>query len=156
MTSRRISRHKAVRSGFIVCNKGQHHDDPTNPVAYTELHTSDPARARAFTPSCSAGKARSSRLDGPYTMFSRSAGMTPNRDGIPVGRVPTSTLRTFQPRPLAPKCFEYSVAIQRHFQRGTRSTGASPAFGRRSDHLPTLPAGASGTVGPVMPTACCY
>jgi predicted enzyme related to lactoylglutathione lyase len=63
---------------------------PTNPVAYTELHTSDPARARAFYTELFGWKADEQPTPmGPYTMFQDLlAGMTGSRDGIPVGWVP--------------------------------------------------------------------
>jgi predicted enzyme related to lactoylglutathione lyase len=63
---------------------------PTNPVAYTELHTSDPARARAFYGELFGWKSEEEQTPmGPYTMFQGVlAGLTAPRDGLPVGWVP--------------------------------------------------------------------
>jgi predicted enzyme related to lactoylglutathione lyase len=61
-----------------------------NPVGYTELHTSDPKKARAFYTELFGWKADEQPTPmGPYTMFQDTlAGLTASRDGIPVGWVP--------------------------------------------------------------------
>jgi predicted enzyme related to lactoylglutathione lyase len=63
---------------------------PSNPVGYSELHTNDPARARAFYSELFGWKGDEQPTPmGPYTMFQDLlAGMTTSRDGIPVGWVP--------------------------------------------------------------------
>jgi predicted enzyme related to lactoylglutathione lyase len=62
----------------------------TNPVAYTELHTHDTSRARAFYGELLGWKGEEVPTpSGPYTMFQALlAGMTTSKDGIPVGWVP--------------------------------------------------------------------
>ena len=63
---------------------------PANPVGYTELHTSDPAKARTFYSELLGWKAQEEQTPmGPYTMFQGVlAGMTASRDGMPTGWVP--------------------------------------------------------------------
>jgi len=92
---------------------------PTNPVAYTELHTSDPARARAFYAELLGWKVEEQPTPmGPYTMFQDVlAGMTPNRDGIPVGWVPYVNVAdvsaaTKRAKVLGAEVLRDSVAIQ--------------------------------------------
>ena len=63
---------------------------PLNPIGYTELHTQDPARARAFYGELFGWKGEEEQTPaGPYTMFKGLlAGLTANRDGVPTGWVP--------------------------------------------------------------------
>jgi predicted enzyme related to lactoylglutathione lyase len=63
---------------------------PTNPTQYTELHTTDPARARAFYGELLGWAAKEEPTPmGPYTMFDGLlAGLTGSRDGVPPGWVP--------------------------------------------------------------------
>jgi len=64
---------------------------PTNPTAYTELHTSDPARARAFYTELFGWKAEEEHTPaGDYTTFGTLlAGLTESRiPGFSVGWVP--------------------------------------------------------------------
>jgi predicted enzyme related to lactoylglutathione lyase len=63
---------------------------PVNPVVYAELHTQDPARARTFYAELFGWKGVEEQTPmGPYTMFQGMlAGLTANRDGVPVGWVP--------------------------------------------------------------------
>jgi predicted enzyme related to lactoylglutathione lyase len=63
---------------------------PTNPVVYTELHTQDPTGARLFYAELFGWKPEEEQTPmGPYTMFQGLlAGLTKNRDAIPVGWVP--------------------------------------------------------------------
>ena len=67
---------------------------PTNPIAYTELHTSDPARARAFYSELLGWNAQEEKTPmGPYWMFQGIlAGLTENRDGVPTGWLPYVTV----------------------------------------------------------------
>src|SRR5215472_16716028 len=62
---------------------------PVNPVGYAELHTKDPARARAFYGELLGWKGKEEQTPmGPYTMFEGLlAGLTASRDGVPVGWV---------------------------------------------------------------------
>ena len=64
--------------------------NPINPVSYTELHTHDPVRARAFYGELFGWKSEEEQTPmGPYTMFQGVlAGLTINRDGVPTGWVP--------------------------------------------------------------------
>ena len=63
---------------------------PTNPVGYSELHTTDPARARAFYGELFGWKGDEQPTPmGPYTMFTDIlAGLMASRDGMPIGWVP--------------------------------------------------------------------
>ena len=63
---------------------------PMNPIGYTELHTQDPARASAFYGQLFDWTPKEEQTPaGPYTMFEGVlAGLTANRDGVPVGWVP--------------------------------------------------------------------
>jgi len=63
---------------------------PTNPVGYSELQTTDPARATAFYAGLFGWKAQEEQTPmGPYTMFEGMlAGLTAPRDGVPPGWVP--------------------------------------------------------------------
>ncbi len=63
---------------------------PINPIGYTELHTSDPARAGAFYGKLFDWNVKEEQTPaGPYTMFEGVlAGLTASRDGVPVGWVP--------------------------------------------------------------------
>jgi len=63
---------------------------PNNPIGYTELHTSDPPRARAFYSELFGWKAEETPTPmGPYTMFEgQLVGLTTNTGGIPVTWVP--------------------------------------------------------------------
>ncbi|HEX2658345.1 MAG TPA: VOC family protein [Polyangia bacterium] len=65
-------------------------EKPTNPVAYAELQTNDPARARTFYTELFGWKVSEEPTPaGPYWMFQGVlAGMTAPRDGVPVGWVP--------------------------------------------------------------------
>lgn len=67
---------------------------PINPVAYTELQTPDPARARAFYSELFGWRAEEEQTPaGPYTMFQGMlAGLTAPRDGVPAGWVPYLTV----------------------------------------------------------------
>lgn len=67
---------------------------PTNPIGYTELHTNDPARARAFYGELFGWKGVEEQTPvGPYTTFEGVlAGLTAPRDGVPVGWVPYVTI----------------------------------------------------------------
>ncbi len=63
---------------------------PVNPIAYTELHTSDPGRAKAFYAELFGWKGEEEQTPlGPYTMFqSLLVGLTANRGGVPTTWVP--------------------------------------------------------------------
>lgn len=63
---------------------------PTNPVAYTELHTKDPARARAFYSELFGWKGVEEQSPlGPYTMFQDLlAGILPSEDARSSAWVP--------------------------------------------------------------------
>src|SRR5258708_39843196 len=63
---------------------------PVNPIGYTELQTTDPARARGFCTGLFGWRAQEEQAPmGPYTMFQGLlAGLTANRDGLPTGWVP--------------------------------------------------------------------
>lgn len=63
---------------------------PTNPIAYTELHTNDAARATSYYQELFGWSAQQEETPiGPYTMFQGVlAGVTTPRDGVPVGWVP--------------------------------------------------------------------
>lgn len=63
---------------------------PTNPVAYAELHTTDPVRARAFYGELLGWRSdEQSTPAGPYWMFQGVlAGLTAPRDGVPPGWIP--------------------------------------------------------------------
>lgn len=67
---------------------------PVNPVGYTELHTSDPARARAFYSELFGWQGHEEPTPmGPYTIFQgQLAGLTGSRDGVPLGWVPYITV----------------------------------------------------------------
>jgi hypothetical protein len=67
---------------------------PSNPVAYTELQTKDPSRARAFYTDLFGLKGEEEQTPaGPYTMFEGLlAGLTAPRDGVPVGWIPYMTV----------------------------------------------------------------
>jgi predicted enzyme related to lactoylglutathione lyase len=64
--------------------------NPTNPIVYTELHTNDSGRARAFYGELFGWKGVEEQTPmGPYTMFEGLlAGVTAPRDGVPPGWVP--------------------------------------------------------------------
>ncbi|MDX2020997.1 MAG: VOC family protein [Deltaproteobacteria bacterium] len=61
-----------------------------NPIVYTELQTTDPARAQAFYGELFGWKAEKEATPfGPYWMFQgQLAGMTAPRDGLPAGWIP--------------------------------------------------------------------
>jgi uncharacterized protein len=63
---------------------------PINPVGYSELQSTDPARARVFYGELFGWKAQEEQTPmGPYTMFEGLlAGLTAPRDGVPPGWVP--------------------------------------------------------------------
>jgi predicted enzyme related to lactoylglutathione lyase len=63
---------------------------PTNPVAYAELQTNDPARARVFYSELFGWKADDATTPaGPYWAFQGVlAGLTAPRDGVPAGWIP--------------------------------------------------------------------
>lgn len=65
-----------------------------NPVSYTELHTPDPARARAFYNELFSWKGQEEVTPmGPYTMFEGLlAGLIAGKEGMPVGWVPYMTV----------------------------------------------------------------
>jgi predicted enzyme related to lactoylglutathione lyase len=65
-------------------------EKPTNPVAYAELQTNDPQRARSFYSELFSWKSEEeSTPAGPYWMFQGVlAGLTAPRDGVPPGWVP--------------------------------------------------------------------
>jgi predicted enzyme related to lactoylglutathione lyase len=105
---------------------------PVNPVAYTELHTQDPARARAFYTELFGWKAAEEQTPmGPYTMFQGVlAGLTANRDGVPVGWVPYVNVddvarATTRARGLGAKVLRECVAIP----EGTFSVVCDPTGG---------------------------
>jgi predicted enzyme related to lactoylglutathione lyase len=64
--------------------------NPTNPVAYTELHTNDPGRARTFYGELFGWKSEEeANPAGPYWMIQGVlAGITAPRDGVPPGWIP--------------------------------------------------------------------
>jgi predicted enzyme related to lactoylglutathione lyase len=105
---------------------------PVNPVAYTELHTQDPARARAFYTELLGWKAEEEQTPmGPYTMFQGVlAGLTANRDGVPVGWVPYVSVddvarATTRAKGLGAKVLRDCVAIP----EGTFSVVCDPTGG---------------------------
>ena len=65
-------------------------DKPMNPVAYAELQTHDPQRARSFYSELFSWKSEEENTPaGPYWMFQGVlAGLTAPRDGVPAGWVP--------------------------------------------------------------------
>lgn len=69
-------------------------DTLTNPVAYTELQTTDPARARTFYGELFGWKSEEEATPaGPYWMFQGLlVGMTAPRDGVPAGWIPYLTV----------------------------------------------------------------
>lgn len=69
-------------------------DVPNNPVAYTELHTLDPARARAFYGELFGWRSEEESTPlGAYWMFTgQLVGLTAPRDGVPTGWVPYITV----------------------------------------------------------------
>lgn len=68
----------------------------TNPVAYTELQTTDPTRARAFYGELFGWKSEEEVTPtGPYWTFQGMlAGMTAPRDGVPPGWIPYLTVES--------------------------------------------------------------
>lgn len=65
-------------------------EKPMNPVAYAELQTNDPARARVFYAELFGWKTSEEQTPaGPYWSFQGVlAGLTAPRDGVPAGWVP--------------------------------------------------------------------
>ncbi|HVZ34334.1 MAG TPA: VOC family protein, partial [Polyangiaceae bacterium] len=63
---------------------------PVNPIAYTELHTGDPGRARAFYGELFGWKSEEAQTpNGPYTTFQDLLlGLTANREDVPTTWVP--------------------------------------------------------------------
>lgn len=66
------------------------HAAPMNPVGYSELHTTDPVRARVYYGELFGWKHEEEPTPmGPYTAFpGLLVGMTAPRDGVPPGWVP--------------------------------------------------------------------
>jgi predicted enzyme related to lactoylglutathione lyase len=105
---------------------------PVNPVTYAELHTQDPARARAFYTELFGWKGVEEQTPmGPYTMFEGVlAGLTANRDGVPVGWVPyvnvdDAARATMRAKSLGAKVLRDCIAIP----EGTFSVVSDPTGG---------------------------
>lgn len=105
---------------------------PTNPVAYIELHTNDPARARAFYGELLGWKSEEELTPaGPYWMFQGVlAGFTAPRDGLPPGWIPyikvdSITAATSRARALGAEVLRDCIAID----PGTFSVIHDPAGG---------------------------
>jgi predicted enzyme related to lactoylglutathione lyase len=92
--------------------------NPTNPVAYTELHTNDPGRARTFYGELFGWKSEEeANPAGPYWMIQGVlAGITAPRDGVPPGWIPyievdSVTAATSRARALGGEVLRDCIAI---------------------------------------------